>query len=60
MKTFAIVSALGAMSAVMATPTRTVEKGVPAKRADLPAISASGNGKLSQTDFVNDALELLR
>jgi hypothetical protein len=43
MKTFAIVSVLGAMSAVMATPTRTVEKGVPAKRADLPAISASGN-----------------
>jgi hypothetical protein len=57
MKNFAIVSALGALSAVMATPTRTVEKGVPAKRADLPAISASGNGKLPQTDLAGDVWE---
>jgi hypothetical protein len=41
----------------MATPTRTVEKGVPAKRADLPAISASGNGKLPQTDLAGDVWE---
>lgn len=44
MKTSSILSALAAVTAVSATPTKT-EKQQPNKRASLPTVTASGNGK---------------
>lgn len=42
MKTFTVLSALGLLFTIKATPTPTVQE-PPSKRASLPAISASGN-----------------
>jgi hypothetical protein len=42
MKTFALASALAALSLVSASPTKTLEQ-PPSKRDSLPAVSASGN-----------------
>lgn len=48
MKTFALAAAaLAALTAVSATPTKT-ELQPPSKRASLPAVSVSGNGKFSK------------
>ena len=44
MKTFVLTAALAALGAVYASPTQTLEE-PPTKRASLPAVSASGNGK---------------
>lgn len=44
MKTSTILSALAALTAVSATPTKT-EKQPPSKRASLPTVTASGNGR---------------
>lgn len=44
MKTSAILSALAAVTAVSATPTQT-DKQQPNKRASLPTVTASGNGR---------------
>lgn len=46
MKQSALVSALVALGAVSASPTAT-EKEPPSKRANLPTVTASGNGKPS-------------
>ena len=44
MKTFVLTAALAALGIVSASPTQTLEE-PPTKRASLPAVSASGNGK---------------
>lgn len=44
MKQFAFVSALAALGTVSASPTAT-EKEPPSKRASLPTVTVSGNGK---------------
>lgn len=46
MKTTTILSALAAITAVSATPTKT-EKQQPNKRASVPTVTASGNGRCS-------------
>lgn len=54
MKTFAIVSALAAVGLVSASPTPT-EQQKPNKRASLPTVTASGNGKLSDIAICDQA-----
>lgn len=49
MKFTTMLSALAAAGAVSATPTPT-EKDAPSKRASLPTIEVSGNGKSKQPE----------